>query len=261
MHECVESRLELAKKIAVTAGQLAQKMRKDPATISIREKGHQDFVTAADLAVETLIRSMIQSEFPDDSILGEEEGLSGANGRLWVIDPIDGTTNYMRGLTDWVVSIAYCENTVIKCGVIYVPDTEICGWAAEGAGAYIGQSVAKVSTCKIIDQSMILLGRSSQSSIDSYLQLLGGVLESGMEYRRSGSAALSLLCVAAGNAEAFYEAHLKPWDVAAGLLLVQEAGGFARHTNFNEFLRNGGPVLVTNQCLREEFEKVTNVQR
>ena len=216
MSEQIAKRLELAKVIALQAGNLAVDMRKEQDSNFSQRKSHQDFVTAADRAVETLIRDAITAQFPEDSILGEEQGISGSGNSIWVVDPIDGTTNYMHGLPEWAVSIAYCCDDRILCGAIFAPDISTLVAASMGNGAELNGQKVHVSKCDSPEIALVLLGRSARHGAKDYFTNIQNVLDQKMEYRRNGSAAYSLLSVAAGRAEGYYEAHLNSWDALAG---------------------------------------------
>lgn len=252
----IDSRLIFAKEIAHQAGALAIEMRKNADLTFSQEKGHQDFVTMADLAVEELIRDRVSLEFPQDSVLGEEAGTTGVGKALWVIDPIDGTTNYMRGLTDWAVSIAFCIDGKIECAAIYAPEIDILVWARVGQGAFIYNNKAHVSNIDKTANALVLLGRSTRCRTENYLELLDRVFKSGLEYRRNGSAAFSLLCVAIGRADAFYEAHLNSWDAMAGILIAKEAGGTVEHPEYLEFIEQGGTVFASNTKIHAKVQSV-----
>ncbi|MEP2782553.1 MAG: inositol monophosphatase family protein [Pseudoruegeria sp.] len=251
-------RLHLAKDIAVEAGHLAIEMRLTADKGFAKEKGHQDFVTAADLAVETLIRARIASVFPEDSVLGEENGTTGTGDALWVIDPIDGTTNYMHGLADWAVSIAFCIGGKIEYAAIFAPDIDTLVWARSGKGAFVWDEPINVSICDTAANALVLLGRSARCKTDGYLQMLNRIFEKGLEYRRNGSAAFSLSMVALGRADAFYEAHLNPWDAMAGILIAQEAGGNVEHPPYSEFINVGGAVFVSNNRIHSDVKSAIN---
>ncbi|MEC8016163.1 MAG: inositol monophosphatase [Pseudomonadota bacterium] len=259
MTDTIAPRLALAKELAQEAGQLAQRTRAQQDGSFSREKGHQDFVTEADVAVETLIRQRIAATFADDGLLGEEEGHSGSDNALWVVDPIDGTTNYMRGLADWGVSIAFCRDGRVELGVIYAPDLDLLVWARREQGAYIGENPARTAEGTPLDQAVLLLGRSARTSVDDYLSLLKRLIESGLEYRRNGSAAISLAAVALGQVDGFYEAHLNAWDAAAGLLIVEEAGGRSDCGDLDAFLSGGGPVFASAAGLHHEIGALLSV--
>lgn len=252
MTTAFSDRYELAKSIAFEAGVLAVQMRNEQGAGFASQKSHQDFITAADLAVEDLIRMRILDHFPQDSILGEEHGTTGTSDSMWVVDPIDGTTNYMHGMPEWAVSIGHCHEQGIECGAIYAPDISTLVCAQAGMGAQLDARPVTVSECDGAETALVLLGRSARHGAKDYLNNIQGLIAAGMEYRRNGSAAYSLLAVATGRAEAFYEAHLNPWDAMAGLLLVTEAGGRADYPPFAEFLKEGGPVFASNKALHKD---------
>ncbi|MBO9409749.1 inositol monophosphatase [Shimia sp. R9_1] len=244
MTNTYETRLAFAKDIAWEAGSLAQKLYQERDAGFVAVKGLQDFVTLADRRVEELIRSEIAVHFPNDAVLGEEDGFSGNSECVWVVDPIDGTANYMRGLPDWAVSIACCFGDEIRLGVIYAPKRDEMCWAEAGKGCFRNVAPANVSDCTRRDEALILLGRSGRASLQDYLNLVERIVESGMEYRRNGSAAVSLMDLAIGRAEGFHESHLNAWDALAGVLLVREAGGNVSCAQVPTFLERGGKVLA-----------------
>lgn len=256
MQNDIEVRMQIAKEIAIKAGALAVDMRRNQDRSFSQEKSHQDFVTIADLAVESLIRKHIWADFPQDSILGEEEGTTGTSDALWVVDPIDGTTNYMRGLADWAVSIAFCVAGKIECAVIYAPDIGKLVWARAGCGAFVDDHKTSVSDRAVAENALVLLGRSTRCKSGPYLNLLEHTFKTGLEYRRNGSAAFSLLLVALGRADAFYEAHLNAWDAMAGILVVTEAGGSVDYPDYSEFIEHGGAVLASNSKLHNKVRLV-----
>ena len=221
----------------------------------VRKKGQLDFVSDADLAVEALIRRAISDSFPSETILGEEHGLDRADGSFcWVVDPTDGTTNYLRGLADWAVSIACCEGEDTQCGVIHAPDSGESAWARQGGGCRLHGSPVSASACAAPSHALVLTGRSNRSSRGRYLALLAAMMDDGMDWRHLGSAARSLMQVACGRADAFYEAHLNPWDAMAGILLVREAGGQVDCLDVETFLHCGGPVLATGPGMQSRLE-------
>lgn len=260
MTDPVRSRLALAKQIAAEAGRLAVSMRDARDADFAQQKGHQDFVTAADLAVEKLIRQGVQAAFPEDDILGEEEGASGEGRALWVVDPIDGTTNFMHGLPDWAVSIAFCLDGQPVCGAIYAPDYDLLLSGSRGGGVECNDQPVTVSGNQALTQSLALLGRSARADRGDYVQMLGRVFSCGLEYRRNGSAAYSLMSVALGRADAYYEAHLNAWDAMAGILLIEEAGGRVDYPPFDQMIAQGGPVYGSNGVLHDVIAQVTHPQ-
>jgi len=253
------SRLEFAKSLALEAGKLAQDMRTKASNGFIKSKGLQDFVTEADREVERLIKNRIAAQYPDDAFLGEEGGSQGDSTSLWVVDPIDGTANYMRGLPDWAVSIAYCENNVIQIGVIGAPDMGNLAWAKLGDGAYVDDKPIHVSDCADPTMALIMLGRSSRRSVESYLSVVAAIFDAGMEYRRNGAATIGLLAVALGRAESYYEAHVNAWDAFAGMLLVSEAGGTIKHDGITAFIECGSKILVGNGYIDARLQAIIDL--
>ncbi|WP_293576404.1 inositol monophosphatase family protein [Phaeobacter sp.] len=244
MTDTYSTRLGFAKFLAQEAGFLAQKLYREREADFVSTKGLQDFVTQADRAVEAHIRSLLLRHFPSDAMLGEEDGLMGDSSSIWVVDPIDGTANYMRGLPDWAISIAFCWEGEPEVGVIFAPERNEMCWAVKGQGAFCNDQPIQVSACAAPDQALLLLGRSARGSLSAYLDLVRSVIDSEMEYRRNGSAAVSLMDVAQGRAEGYYEAHLNPWDALAGVIIIREAGGIVRCAKGAEMLTAGSPVLA-----------------
>ncbi|MTI01956.1 inositol monophosphatase family protein [Roseibium sp. RKSG952] len=253
MTEKFETKLDFARFLAVEAGTLARELYKNKDKDFVSVKGLQDFVTIADRKVEQRIRALIKEYYPSDAVLGEEEGQSGQSEAIWVVDPIDGTANYMRGLPDWAVSIAYCENEEIMLGAIYAPDRDELCWAAKDQGAFCNGFAIEVSNCSQPDQAVLLLGRSSRKPLQEYLDIVQHTVDANMEYRRNGSAAVSLMWVAQGRAEGYYEAHLNAWDALAGVLIIREAGGLVRSQPVAETLKNGSEILA----IVPELERIT----
>ncbi|WP_372573037.1 inositol monophosphatase family protein [Ruegeria jejuensis] len=242
-----DTRLKFAETLARQAGQLAVDLRQHPDGLAIDTKGPQDFVTAADLAVETLIREAIADAYPDDSVLGEEGGLTGDAAACWIIDPIDGTANYMRDMPDWAVSIGYFDGADLTHGVIFAPDHRALASARTGQPARLNDAQISVSDRVDFDQSMVVLGYSQRVGLSDHLDRIGRLLESGCEYRRQGAATIGLMSVASGRVEAYYEPSLNVWDAAAGLVLVRAAGGVVEHPDLSRFLLAPGMVLAANQ--------------
>ena len=239
-------RLDFCQAIAKQAGELAVKMRQQSGSDFIANKGHQDFVTAADHAVERFIRERIEAEFPTEAIVGEEEGATGHSDTCWVIDPIDGTANYMRGLPEWAISIACVQNDRITHAVLDIPDIGRTASAQIGCGAFVNGQKLSVSATEVPAKSLIILGHSDRLPLQTHLSTIDDLLSAGYEYRRQGSACFGLYSVAAGWAEAYHEMHLNPWDAFAGMLLITEAGGTVTCKTVPEFLKSGSPFTATN---------------
>lgn len=238
----LDDRLTAMLDMAREAGRLAQKMRTDPDILQTREKGPMDLVTAADLAVEAHLRDRIQALEPDVAILGEEGGLTGSGGETWILDPIDGTVNFSRGTPNWAISIGTFDGTALTHGVIHAPDLDMTAWARRGHGSYLnGQRITFDPA--IVDNPIMALGYSPRTALADYFNEIEALLDAGIEHRRYGAATICFLGVLAGWFDAFHEGALNIWDAAAGLVLIEEAGGTVSHDPFEAFL--AGPSRVT----------------
>jgi myo-inositol-1(or 4)-monophosphatase len=250
------SRLVAAQAVAAEAGRLAQSFLADPRRLDISLKGPQDIVTAADLAVERLIVQTLTRAFPGDSFLAEEtygKARTEAGRALWVIDPIDGTGNFAGGRPDWCVSIGFLHLGQPTIGVIDIPSANEQYAALRGHGAFRNGKPVRVSDRASIAQSTLGVDYSFRSPSEPYLGIIQALLRKGAEYRRNGSSALSLAHVAGGRLDGFVELHLYPWDVMAGLVIVQEAGGWVSDFLAQGGLKNGGPVIASAPGIRDEF--------
>ena len=211
-------------------------------------KGRHDVVTAMDREVERFIRGEIAREYPSDAIFGEEEG-GGRGDRLWLIDPIDGTANYARGIPRYCVSIGYVERGVPLLGAIHDPSMDWLYAAERGGGAWLDDKRITVSPRDDLHQATVECGWSTRRPTDAYVELLARVMHAGAAIRRAGSGALGLADVAAGRVEAYCELHINAWDVAAGIVIVEEAGGRTNHFFGGDGMTAGNPIIATNAAL------------
>lgn len=248
-------RYDLCRALARDAGKLAHRAFGTSATSL---KGRHDVVTAMDREVERFIRAAIAARYPHDAIIGEEEG-GGAGERLWLIDPIDGTANYARGLPRYCVSIGYLEHGVPLLGAIYDPSHDWLYAAARGEGAWRDGERLAVSSRDELTTATVECGWSTRRPASDYVALLAGVLNAGAAMRRAGSGALGLADVAAGRAEAYCELHINAWDCAAGIVLVHEAGGFTNDFFAGDGIAAGNPLIATNAALRSQLEAVIGI--
>ena len=248
-------RYDLARAVARDAGKLAHRAFGTSAT---KMKGRHDVVTEMDREVERFIRGAIAARYPGDAIIGEEEG-GGAGDRLWLIDPIDGTANYARGLPRYCVSIGYLERGVPLLGAIYDPSHDWLYAAARGEGAWRDGERLAVSPCADVDAAVVECGWSTRRPTAAYVDLLARVMEAGAAIRRAGSGALGLADVASGKVEAYAELHINAWDCAAGIVLVREAGGFTNDFFAGEGLAAGNPLLATNAALCAKLAAVSGI--
>jgi myo-inositol-1(or 4)-monophosphatase len=194
--------------------------------LQVERKGRNDFVTQVDRGAEAEIIKTIRKAYPQHAVLGEEGGQDGEHEVLWIVDPLDGTTNFLHGLPHFAVSIGIQVKGKLEHGVIYAPATQDLYCATRGSGATLNNRRIRVSGATDLSTALIGTGVPIRAAnLDAYLPMLRKVVENTAGVRRAGSAALDLAYVAAGRLDAFWELNLKPWDIAAGLVLVQEAGG------------------------------------
>jgi myo-inositol-1(or 4)-monophosphatase len=230
--------------------------------VKIEYKGEADLVTVADRGAEKLIRERIRSRFPAHDVLGEEEGLvdTGSEYR-WYVDPLDGTTNFAHGFPVFCVSLALEHRGKRIAGVVYDPTRDEMFTAEEGSGAYLNQERLQVSKTATLAECLVATGfpshkRHKNPNIFFYHHIT--LRTHGV--RRAGSAALDLCYVAAGRLDAFWEFNLNSWDTAAGVLMVQEAGGSVTRFNGEPFHINSRETLASNgivhPAMMHEFEQI-----
>jgi myo-inositol-1(or 4)-monophosphatase len=247
--------LNIAVKAARRAGSIINRASLDRTKLEIRAKRANDFVTQVDRAAEAAVIETIHQAFPDHAILGEESGALDAKGAAagkatyrWIIDPLDGTTNFIHGFPQYCVSIALEHRGVIEHGVIYDPAKNELFTASKGAGAFLDDRRVRVTKCAQLKDALVGTGFpfKEMSRIDPYFRQLREVMQNSSGVRRAGAAALDLAYVAAGRLDAFWELGLAPWDVAAGALMVQEAGGLVGDLAGNAgWLENGDITAAT----------------
>lgn len=231
-------------------------------TLQIESKGRNDFVTLVDRGAENEIIRLIHKAYPAHAILGEEGGQIGDNEVVWIIDPLDGTTNFLHRLPHFAVSIGVQIKGVLTHGVIYAPCTQDLYIASRGAGATVNNRRIRVSTTRDLDQSLIGTGVPIKPDrLDAYLPLLAGVAEHTSGVRRAGAASLDLAYVASGRLDGFFEMGLKPWDMAAGLVLVQEAGGISSELFGEGDPMQSGNVLVGNPKIQPLLAELLRTHR
>lgn len=265
-----QKELEIAREAAREAASIIRYYRKD-VSFSIKLKRKNDLVTDADVASEKKIIEVIKSAFPEDQFLAEESNTYTElpKGRVWIIDPIDGTTNFSHGFPPYCVSIAFWVDGVAKVGLVLEVANDEWFWAVEGEGAYLGDQ--KLSISGITDHTKALIATGFPYSqfdlIDPCLQVLKNLMHKTHGIRRAGSAAYDLCCVASGRVDGFYEYGLSPWDIAAGILIIQEAGGIStdwkgdQNQLFGKRIISGNPDIckflegeIRNCFIREDLE-------
>jgi myo-inositol-1(or 4)-monophosphatase len=225
--------------------------------LTIADKGKNDFVTEVDRNAEAAIIAVLQEKYPHHSILAEESGSHDGNEYQWVIDPLDGTTNFLHGVPQFAVSIALKVKGRLEIGVVYDPITEEMYTASRGEGALLNDRKIRVSKLKSLDGALLGTGLPYRDFrfMDNYLGMLKDLIPDTAGVRRPGSAALDFAYVAAGRTDGFWELGLSEWDFAAGALLVREAGGLVTDIAGGEkYLETGnviaGNIKVHNAMLR-----------
>ncbi|HEY1383773.1 MAG TPA: inositol monophosphatase family protein [Dongiaceae bacterium] len=220
-------RYRYAQGVVREAGQLALERYRRRETLTVTRKGRQDFVSEADKACEEFIVGALLSAFPGDGLLGEEGGARNPGSTAtWIIDPIDGTSNFIAGIPFWCVSLGLVVGGKAMLGIIYNPITDELYAAQHGGGAFLNGRRIRVSNADKLDQARIGLGFSYRRPVQAHVAAVSACLEASCEYTRFGSGALGMAFAADGRVDGYYEAHINAWDVAAGLVLVAEAGGW-----------------------------------
>ncbi len=237
--------LNIAVSAARKAGSFISRALERVDTLQVDSKGYNDFVSEVDRRAEQEIIQIIHKAYPHHAILAEESGEHGDNDAVWIIDPLDGTTNFLHGFPQFAVSIALRHNGRMEVGVVYDPLRDELFTAVRGSGAQLNDRRIRVSKAKGLDGTLIGTGFPfrDQTYIDAYLGMFKALLPRTAGIRRAGSAALDLAYVAAGRLDGFWEIGLKPWDMAAGILLIQEAGGVVGDLRGGaDFFTNGNVV-------------------
>ncbi len=224
MHALVNTAVSAARR----AGDLIMRYRNRVHNLKVSSKGRNDFVTEVDQQAEAAIIDTIRRTYPAHGFLGEETGQQGNTEAYWIIDPLDGTTNYLHDFPMFCVSLAFCMRGQIEHGVIYDPMSQELFTASRGEGAQLDGRKIRVSNRRGLEGALIGTGfpfRGQDLHLDEYLGMFRAVITETAGIRRAGSAALDLAYVAAGRLDGFWEIGLKSWDMAAGTLMIREAGG------------------------------------
>lgn len=215
--------------------------------IKVEQKGRNDFVSEADRTAERAIIDTILKHYPDHAILAEESGTQGESDHVWVIDPLDGTTNFLHGFPVFCVSIALLINGRQERAAVYDPLRQELFTASRGQGAQLDGRRIRVSSATRLDRALLGTGfpyRDSNKSLGPYMKMFSSAIENSAGVRRPGSAALDLAYVAAGRIDGFWETGLAKWDIAGGSLLIREAGGIISGLDGSEDYLETGHVLT-----------------
>lgn len=240
--------LNTAVKAARRAGSVIMRGARDLDILAVSKKRHNDFVTEVDKAAEAEIIEVLTKAYPDHAILAEESGASGASKDAefkWIIDPLDGTTNFIHGFPQFCVSIGLMHKGIITQGVIFDPTRNELFTATRGAGAFLNDRRIRVSKRIRLAESLIGTGFPfrDMAHLEQYISMFRDITTNALGIRRAGAAALDLAYVACGRLDAFWEIGLAPWDMAAGSLLLTEAGGLIGDlTGETGYLESGNVV-------------------
>ncbi|WP_312592918.1 type III secretion system regulator SuhB [Stutzerimonas nitrititolerans] len=251
--------LNIALRAARSAGELILRSTERLDVISVNEKDAKDYVTEIDRAAEQLIVTALRKAYPNHGILGEESGISQGSGEgadyLWIIDPLDGTTNFVRGVPHYAVSIACKYRGRLEHAVVLDPVRQEEFTASRGRGAALNGRRLRVGSRKSLEGALLATGfpfRDGQmDNLDAYLGMFRSLTGQTAGIRRAGAASLDLAYVAAGRYDAFWEFGLSEWDMAAGALLIQEAGGLVSDfSGSHDFLEKGQIVAGNTKCFK-----------
>ncbi len=247
---------KVAFEAAIKAGNIAASVLEKPR--KVQRKGPRDLVTDADFAAEKAIVEVITSWFPDHSICSEEKPFHQGNSPYtWYIDPLDGTTNYFHRLPIFCTSVALAEKGEVILGVVYEPLSKRLFWAWKGQGAYLNDKPIRVSSISSTEESLIGLDIPRLQSIRTeFSAFIPRLIERVFTIRAMGSAVLGLCFVAAGWLEAYFHFSLKPWDLAAGALIVEEAGGKVTQVDGKPWNIEAKALLASNGLLHGELLKI-----
>lgn len=240
-----QTRSAFAIDVSKKAGSLAVSFFQNLSEGQIEQKGAQDWVSEADKAVEAFIRERLSDAFPEDGIYGEEDAPKrGTSGFDWVIDPIDGTTNFVNGIPNWTIVLAGVEGALTQIGVIHDPMMNETFSAQRGAGAALNGASMSVNRRSDLSAGTVAVGFSNRVEATNIVPVVAALLGQGAMFHRNASGALSLAYVAAGRLLGYMEEHMNAWDCLAGQLLIAEAGGTVEAQDAQDMIADGGRVLV-----------------
>lgn len=261
MADQLAMRYEFGAVLIEEAAALALDFNRRLESLTIKSKGTQDVVSEADVEVERLIRERLASRFPEDAFFGEESGLADVEGAryIWVVDPIDGSQPFLCGLSSWCVSIGLARDGVLAMGFLAAPgrDEVFAGWL--GNGATLNGRPITVSGSTSLGDGLLSIGMSPRIGVDEILPMFDQLLRQDVVYYREGSGALSLAYVAAGRLIGYLEPHLNSWDGAAGVAILQAAGGQVNDWFSLDTLLTGAPIVAAPPALYPALAAVLKV--
>jgi len=253
----ISERLAFAESLAIRAGELGLEYFRKLDTLTITQKGHQDLVSEADRNVETLIRQELAKSYPDDGILGEEHGMEeGGSGYTWVIDPIDGTANFVTAIPQWCVIIACVHQGQIIVGVIHDPVARETFTAGAGHGAFLNGKPIRSSDSQSLTNGSVGVGFNGRTAPTDAVNVIGALVSKGGVFFRNASGGLMLAYAASGRLIGYVEAHMNAWDCLAGLLIAREAGVEVMEQDITHALYHGARVVVGAPGVFNEIKEI-----
>ncbi len=254
MSDPIATRLAAAKDICQSSGATALGYFRALENLTIERKGHQDLVSEADRNVELEIRAALAAAFPDDGVVGEEHApTAGTSGFTWVIDPIDGTANFVAGIPVWAVVLACVHNGRTEIGIVHDPVHDEMFWTRRGGGAFCNDRPLKVADSEGLHDGTIGVGYSGRSKPGAIHALIREIDVRGGLFYRNASGAVSLAMVAGGRLLGYAEDHMNAWDYLAGQLLVAEAGGRVEDQDADAAITSGGRVIASAPVVWEDL--------
>lgn len=241
--------LNIARKAALAAADSINKISQREALLSVEKKRDNDFVSKADKISEAIIIQTIQRAYPDDQIIAEESGSTDNNTeRTWIIDPIDGTSNFLHGIPHYSISIALMEQKKITNALIYDPTRDELFTATRGRGAFLNEHRIRINNEKSLSGALLATSFPfrDRNQLSRYLVQFKNIFKNAEDIRRTGSAALDLAYVAAGRFDGYWESGLNIWDIAAGVLLIEESGGQCLDFSAGKNYLKKGEIIAGN---------------
>jgi myo-inositol-1(or 4)-monophosphatase len=255
----LDNRLAVATDLARQAGDLAMRLRPPPGAAAGTLKGAQDWLTEADGAVEDFLSQRLAAAFPDDGFQGEETGRARAGRLRWVVDPIDGTSNYARGGPRFCVSLGLIEERTALLGVLVAPALGEVFAARQGGGATLNGAPIHVADTTDLARAQVEIGWSPRLPNQGFFELVERVMASGAMMRSGGSGAMGLADVAAGRLDAYVERHINLWDVAAALAILTEAGAVLSPVLDGIGPTHGNPILAAAPGVADALAVISGI--
>lgn len=257
----IELRYWAALGVVREAGERAADHYRRRDELDVERKGTQDLVSEADRACEDMIVGALSTLFPQDGFLGEERGAQNKGAQAtWIIDPIDGTANFLRGIPLWCVSLGLLVAGEFVIGIIYNPITDELYAARKGQGATLNGRKIEVSQTTKLEEARLCIGFSYRRPVAPHAEGVKALLDAHCEYSRLGSGALGLALTADGRLDGYWEGHINVWDVAAGICIVNEAGGQVNNFLGEDGLTKGNAILASSPLLHASLKHLLKVE-